>query len=147
LHSNGVVDVHSDVQAFEESVRLKHWVNGNSVKKYDHGSVLRVETTINEAKEFRSYRSKVGDPEGGKGWRVLRRSVADTHRRSEVSQKSNERYLESLSSVAATTTVGELASSWCERAAEPGGSGRKLRALNSLAEDDAALLAAVADPQ
>jgi len=67
LHSNGVVDVHSDVQAFEESVRLKHWVNGNSVKKYDHGSVLRVETTINEAKEFRSYRSKVGDPEGGKG--------------------------------------------------------------------------------
>lgn len=78
---------------------------------------------------------------------MLRRSVADTHRRSEVSQKSNERYFESLSSVAATTTVGELASSWCERAAEPGGSGRKLRALNPLAEDDAALLAAVADPQ
>lgn len=141
------VEVHSDVQAVEESVRLKHWVNGNSVKMYDHGNVLRVETTVNEAKEFRSYRSKVGDPDGVKSWRVMRRSVADTYRRMEVSQASNDRYLEALSSVAATTTLAALTTRWCEPVEEPGGSGRKVRALNPLSEDDAALLKAVSDPK
>jgi hypothetical protein len=144
------VDVHSDVQAVEESVRLKHWVNGNSLKMYDHGNVLRVETTINRPKEFRSYRAAVGDPEGAKSWRVLRRGVADTHRRAEVSQAANERYLESLAAVAATTTVAEVAQRWTQRVAEPGAGGqkgRKLRALNPLAAEDAALLTAVTDPK
>jgi hypothetical protein len=143
------VDVHSDVQAVEESVRLKHWVNGNSVKMYDHGPVLRVETTINRPKEFRSYRAAVGDPEGPKSWRVMQRGVADTHRRAEVSQASNERYLEGLAAVAAKTTVAEVAQRWTERVAEPGkgGTRRKLRALNPLSAADAALLTAVSDPK
>jgi hypothetical protein len=141
------IEVHSDVQAVEESVRLKHWVNGNSVKMYDHGNVLRVETTVNEAKEFKSYRSKVGDPGGVKSWRVLRQSVADTYRRAEVSQAANDRYLEALSGVAATTTVAALTARWCERATDPGGSGRKVRGLNPLSEEDAALLKAVSDPK
>jgi len=138
------------VQSVEESVRLKHWVNGNSVKRYDHGNVLRVETTINRPKEFRSYRAAVGDPEGPKSWRVMRRGVADTHRRAEVSQASNERYLESLAAVAATTTVAEVAKRWTERVAEPGqggADGRKLRGLNPFAAEDAALLTAVSDPK
>lgn len=144
------VDVHSDVQAVEESVRLKHWVNGNSLKMYDHGTVLRVETTINRPKEFRSYRAAVGDPGGAKSWRVLQRGVADTHRRVEVSQAANERYLDSLAAVAATTTVAEAVQGWTERAPEPGAGGqqgRKRRALNPLAAEDAALLTAVADPK
>lgn len=140
-------DVHSDVRAVEESVRLKHWVNGNSVKMYDHGNVLRVETTVNEVKEFRSYRAAVGDPEGKPAWRVLRRSVADTYRRSEVSQACNERYLESLAGVAATATVAELVGPWCQPATEPGAGGRRVRALNPLAAEDAALLRAVSDPK
>jgi hypothetical protein len=141
------VEVHSDVQAVEESVRLKHGVNGNSVKMYDHGNVLRVETTINNSKEFRSYRAKVGEPAGAKSWRVLRQSVADTYRRAEVSQAANDRYLEALSGVAATTTVAALTARWCERATEPGGGGRKVRGLNPLSEEDAALLKAVSDPK
>ena len=141
------LDVHSDVQAFEESMRLKHWVNGNSIKMYDHGNILRVETTVNAVKEFRSYRAAVGDPEGKKEWRVLRRSVADTYRRAEVSQACNERYLESLASVAASATVSELVSPWCQPTKEPGDSGRKVRALNPLSAEDAALLTAVSDPK
>jgi hypothetical protein len=140
-------DVHSDVQAVEESVRLKHWVNGNSLKMYDHGNVLRVETTINQPKEFQSYRAKVGEPEGPKAWRVLQRSVADVHRRAAVSQAANGRYLEAMSSVAETTTVAKLVTPWCQRVAEPSGRGRRRRALNPLATDDAALLRAVSDPK
>jgi hypothetical protein len=141
------LDVHSDVQTFEESVRLKHWVNGNSVKMYDHGNVLRVETTVNVAKEFRSYRAPVGEPQGEKQWRVLGRGVAETHRRAEVSQACNERYLESLAGVAAQATVSELVSPWCQPAKEPGHGGRPVRALNPLAAEDAALLTAVSDPK
>jgi hypothetical protein len=147
VSSESRIEVHSDVQLVEESVRLKHWVNGNSLKMYDHGNVLRVETTVNEAKEFRSYRAKVGDPGGVKSWRVMRQSVADTYRRAEVSQASNDRYLEALSSVAAATTVATLTARWCERVEEPGGSGRKVRGLNPLSEEDAALLKAVSDPK
>jgi hypothetical protein len=150
LATGTTVDVHSDVQAVEESVRLKHWVNGNSLKMYDHGNVLRVETTINRPKEFRSYRAAVGDREGPKGWRVMRRGVADTHRRAEVSQASNDRYLESLAAVVATATVAEMTKPWTERVLDPGTggkNGRKMRALNPLAAEDAMLLTAVSDPK
>jgi hypothetical protein len=147
LPSDAVFEVHTDLEQFEESWRLKHWVNSNSLKMYDHGNVLRVETTINDPKGFRVFRSKVGEPEGPKEWRVLRRNVADTHRRAQVSQAANGRYLEGLSSVAQTTTVEQLVRPWCKRVAEPGGSGRMMRALNPLAADDAALLAAVSDPK
>jgi hypothetical protein len=150
VDSGTTVEVHSDVEAVEESVRLKHWVNGNSIKMYDHGKVLRVETTINRAREFKSYRSAVGDPEGPKSWRVLQRGVADTYRRTEVSQSANERYLASLATVAATTTLAEATASWTERVTElgeGGKKGRKVRGLNPLSSADAALLAAVADPR
>jgi len=147
LPSGSPADIHADVEAFEESVRLKHYVNGNSLKMYDHANILRVETTLNNPKEFRSYRAKVGDPEGPKDWRVLQRGVADTHRRAEVSQNANERYLEALSSVAATPTLEELLTPWCQRVVEPGEGGRKVRALNPFAADDLALLTAVSDPK
>lgn len=110
LNGKTGADVRSDVKAFEESVRLKHWANGNSLKAYDHCNNFRPETTINNPKEFRSYRAAVGDPEGPKSWRPLQRSVADMHRRAEASQKANERYLESLASVAADKTLEELVS-------------------------------------
>jgi hypothetical protein len=147
LSINSTLDVHSDVEDFEESVRLKHWVNGNSAKAYDHSNIFRVETTINNPKEFRSYRAKMGEPDGAKSWRIMQRGVADTYRRAEVSQACNNRYLEALASVAATTTVAELISPWCERVLEPGDNGRKMRALNPLSSDDAALLTAVSDPR
>ena len=76
---------------------------------------------------------------------MLRRSVADTYRRTEVSQACNERYLESLSGVAATATVSELVSPWCAATTEPGASRRRVRALNPLAAEDVALLTAVSD--
>jgi hypothetical protein len=138
-------DIHSDVEAFEESARLKYRVNGNSLKLYDHGNILRAETTINNPREFQSYRAKVGEPEGPKDWRVLERGVAGMYRRAEVSQAANERLFEALASVAATTTLEKLVTPWCQRVPELGGSGRMLRALNPFSADDLKLLTAVSD--
>jgi hypothetical protein len=38
----------SSVKCREEGVRIKHWLNQNSLKLHDKGSVLRAEYTIND---------------------------------------------------------------------------------------------------
>lgn len=147
LAGNGP-DVHTNLERFFEGTRLKHWVNHNSLKLYDHLNVLRPETTINDPSGFQVYRAAENDPDGPLGWRPLRRGVADLHRRAQVSQAANERYLEALAGVAETKTVKELAQPLCRRVAEPGQTAaRKVRALNPLAADDAALLRAISDPK
>ena len=156
-----------------EGIRLKHWLNGNSIKLYDKGSVLRPETTLREPGQFKVYRPAEGDPEGAKDWRPLRLGIADLHRRGEVCQAANERYLEALAAVHDTTPVRQLTEPLCrptlapaknpaaalekDRAAAgppatpvpeaaPAASAarpRRVRALNPLAAAEAALLQAV----
>ena len=142
--------VKSNVAEFFEGARVKHWVDHNSLKLYDHLNVLRPEVTINDPRGFRVFRQAENDPEGPMGWRVLRRGVADLHRRAEVSQAANERYLEALASVAETKTVKELVEPLCRRVTEPAKPGKKPRkvcALNPLSAEDSALLRAVSDPK
>ena len=109
----------SNVKECFEGARVKHWVDHNSLKLYDHLNVLRPETTINDPSGFRVFRQAENDPESPMGWRVLRRGVADLHRRAEVSQAANERYLEALAGVAETQTVKELVEPLCRRVSEP----------------------------
>jgi hypothetical protein len=83
-----------------EGVRVKHWVGENSIKMYDKaGSVLRVETTINNPKRFRVRRHI----ETAAGTVVkclpMRKGIADLRRRVEVSRAANGRYLEALAVV------------------------------------------------
>jgi hypothetical protein len=142
--------VKSNVTEFFEGARVKHWVDHNSLKLYDHLNVLRPEKTINDPCGFRVFRQADNDPEGPMSWRVLRRGVADLHRRAEVSQAANERYLEALASVAETKTVKELVAPLCGRVTEPakpGNKPRKVRALNPLSAEDSTLLRAISDPK
>jgi hypothetical protein len=130
-------EVVSDLKWREEGVRIKHRVNGNSVKMYDKaftevGSVLRAETTIHQGEEFRVYRRKEGDPQGKKSWRPLRRGVADLHRRAELSRRSAERYLDALAGVEEQTTLEELIEQLGQRQEWQG---RKVRALHAVGED------------
>jgi hypothetical protein len=102
-----------------EGIRLKHWLNGNSIKIYDKGSVLRPETTLREPGQFKVYRPAEGDPEGAKDWRPLRLGIADLHRRGEVCQAANERYLEALAAVHDTTPVRQLTEPLCRPTIAP----------------------------
>jgi ribosomal protein L36 len=133
-------DVQSNRRGWEDGVRVKHWVNKNSLKAYDKDSILRVEATVNEPKDFRSYRSAEKKPGGPKRWRILRRSVADFYRRAEVSRAATERYLTALSAVHGKTSLGEQAAQVCRAVRR---NGRRYRALNPLAEGDAQLMAIV----
>jgi len=134
-------DVVSDLKTRPEGVRIKHRLGGNAIKMYDkQGSVLRVETTINEAAGFKSFRTPEGKPEAPKTWHRMRKGIADLHRRTEVSQAANDRYLQALASVEDTTSLGELASRLCQPVRR---NGRRTRPLNPYAPVDAELLDAI----
>jgi hypothetical protein len=137
-------DVMSNLKERQEGMRIKHSVNGNSVKLYDKaftvaGSVLRAETTIQNGSDFRVYRPKEGDPDGPLSWRILRRGIADTHRRAEISKKATERYLDAFAAVDDDTTLDELIARLQKHTVWRG---YRLRALRPFA-DDRSLLAAV----
>src|SRR5205085_11498832 len=113
----------------------------NSIKMYDkQASVLRVETTINDAAGFLAFRTPEGKPEAPKTWHRMRRGIADLHRRAQVSEAANDRYLDALASVADTTSLGELAARLCQPVRR---NGRRVRALNPYAPADAKLLEAI----
>src|SRR5205823_3435751 len=102
-------EVTTDLKGRAEGMRLKHRLGRNWVKMYDkQGSVLRIETVINDAHDLKVYRPKEGDEQGQKAWRRMRKGVADLFRRAEVSQKANERYADSLAQVAQTKPLREV---------------------------------------
>lgn len=142
-------EVLSDLGHRVDGVRIKHRAGDNSIKMYDKagGRVLRVETTINDPSDFKVYRAKENDPHGDKDWRVLRSGVADIHRRAQVSQAANERYLGGLAAVDHLAPLHELLEPLGRRVTEPGKGGRKLRGLAPLVGQDAALLEVVGRPE
>jgi hypothetical protein len=134
-------EVMTDLRSRPEGVRIKHRLRRNWIKMYDkQGSVLRIETVINDARDLKVYRPKEGDEGGQKEWRYLRKGVADLFRRAEVSQKANERYADSLAQVRASKPLREVAEPLCQAVVWHG---RRSRGLNPLAGPDAALLEAV----
>lgn len=100
-------EVKTDLKRRFEGVRIKHWVEENSIKMYDkQGSVLRIETTINNPKRFR-VRRRV-DNKGPMKWLQLRKGIADIRRRVEISRAANERYLQALAVVGEPTPSHKL---------------------------------------
>jgi hypothetical protein len=137
-------EVVSDFKRRAEGVRVKHSVNGNSVKLYDKaytpkGSVLRAETTVHNGDDFRVYRRKEGDRKGPRAWRRLRRGISDLHRRAQISRKAAARYLDAFAAVDDSTTLDQLL---CRLEQPRQWRGRRVRALRPLA-DDRTLLSAI----
>jgi hypothetical protein len=140
-HGNLRAEVVSDMKRRPEGVRIKHRLGQNSIKMYDkQGSVLRVETTINDVEGFRTFRAPEGKPDADKSWRRMRKGIADLHRRAETSQAANHRYLRALASVEDATPLGQLTSRLCRPVKRDG---HRFRALNPHAPDDALLFEAI----
>jgi hypothetical protein len=134
-------EIVSDFKDRPEGVRLKHRVGDNSVKLYDkQGSILRVETTMNNPAGFKVYRRREGDPDGPQAWRPLRRGIADLHRRAQVSQACNERYLDALAALDTSVPLKKLLGRLCRPTLW---NGRRFRALRPWAEPDMKLLQTV----
>jgi hypothetical protein len=140
-HGNFAGEVVSDLKRRVEGMRIKHRLNANWIKMYDkQGSVLRVETVINNPRDMKVFRTKEGDDDGEQSWQRLRKGVADIHRRAEISQKANERYVEALATVDDSRSLAEMADAVCRPVTWQG---KRSRALNPLASEDGHLLEAV----
>lgn len=123
-----------------EGVRLKHMINGNSLKMYDkEGQVLRVETTIVNPRQFRVYRPSELDAQGRNKWLRMRSGVADLWRRAEVSRAANQRYLAALASTTDKQPLHQVVGAVCRARTIDG---QRYRALNPWAAD-APLLEAI----
>lgn len=141
-HGNFTGELVTSFKHRPEGVRVKHWIHGNSVKMYDKaGSVLRVETTIADTTDFKVLRPPHDDPDGELAWRPLRKGVADLHRRAQVSQRSNDSYLDALAAVDDDTPCSTI----FDAVSRPVLDGaRRVRALRLTEREDLALLAAIA---
>lgn len=93
-------EVTSAVKHRSEGTCIKHRVEENSIKMYDkQGSVLRIETTINNPRRFRVWREQTRHSRLPGRWLPMRRGIADIPRRVAVSLAANMRYLEALAVV------------------------------------------------
>ena len=134
-------EVVSDMKRRPEGVRIKHRLGENSIKMYDkQGSVLRVETTINDAAGSRhSVRPKASPRPSRVGTACARGSpICIGARRSR--RPPTTATCSAQASVENTTPLGELAARLCRPVKR---NGRRVRALNPHAPGDATLIEAI----
>jgi hypothetical protein len=132
-------EVRTHVGQRVEGVRIKHQMKSNKLKMYDKaGSVLRIETTINDPSEFRVWR-KIG--KAPMAWHPLPKGVAWLWRYAEVSRSANGRYLEALAVVDDDSAARKLLDRATRPATRPGL--RRRRALQPLSPQDQQLFVAV----
>jgi hypothetical protein len=137
VHGNFTGEVVNDLKTRADGTRIKHRVNANSIKMYDKsGSVLRVETTINDPTPFQVYRASETDPDGQKSLRKMRKGVVELPARAKASQAANRRYLESLAAVDSTTPLGQILEPLSKPVVT---NGHRSRGLSPLVGEDARL--------
>ena len=138
-------DTRGDRRRRYEGVRVKHWHDKNSIKVYNKaGNVLRVETTINNTRSFKVFRPDLATLEDPDKWTNMRKGVSDMHRRSQISQKANERYYDALSSCQSQITLKECIESVCRKAQLKN---QSVRALNPWKAEDYSLIEFLAQGQ
>jgi hypothetical protein len=114
--------------------RVKHRMKFNWIKMYDKGTVLRVETVINNPEEFRVRRRVRRQGQNVMAWVPLRKSVTLLFRYREISAQSNVRYLDALSQVQdPTPAVQDLDALTTNASAKDG---RTVRAFNPLSRNE-----------
>ena len=131
-------EVISDYRRRYEGVRVKHWKGGNSVKMYNKsGSILRIETTINNTRDFKVYRRPNDDESRKPSWQKMRKGVSDLHRRCLESDKCNERYGDSLAAAQVEEKLKEVVAPACNKVKKKG---KAYRGLNPWQKEDYQLL-------
>jgi hypothetical protein len=94
-HASFQGELVSDLKRRPEGWRIKHRIKGNSIKMYDKWSVLRIETTINNPREFKILKAI----EGKWRWVPMGKGVANMWGYYQVGIAANKRYLTALAKV------------------------------------------------
>lgn len=80
--------------------RVKFKLEANSIKMYDKGNSLRIETTINNPSAFKVY-GDVHHRDGTitKQWKPMGKSISNLYRYAEIAKSSNKRYIDALENI------------------------------------------------
>lgn len=121
--------------------RIKHRVKNNWIKMYDKmGRILRIETVINQPREFHVRRWRTRNGKRAVGWVPMNKGVANLFRYREIALAANNRYLEALSVVDPAPQLGKA----FDDLSQPRRLKKKrVRGLNPLSKQDLALFQAV----
>jgi len=101
LHGNFQGEVLTDSKKDRApGARIKHRMKDNWLKMYDKfGHILRVETVINNPREFRVRRQRMRNGTPQMLWCPMNKGVANFYQFERVARAANERYLEALAVV------------------------------------------------
>ena len=137
-------EVLSRVQQWQDGVRIRHWVDHNSVKLYNEQNVLRVEMTMNQPDVYKVYRHAQGEPDDAPKQRLpLRKGVADIAVRAQVADEVTHRFMAQMATLKDTTPVRDLLQEIVQPFTHEG---RRVRAMD-ITGKDRAFLQAIADPK
>ena len=87
----------SDYKNRPVGCRVKFKLKSNSIKMYDKCSVLRIETTINNPREFK-IKGIVHHRDGTetKQWKPMGKSISNLYRYAEIAKTCNKRFLDAM---------------------------------------------------
>lgn len=142
LHGNFQGEVLTDLKKKRyPGARVKHRVKENWLKMYDKfGLILRVETVINQPREFRVRRECERNGELQMLWCPMNKGVANLPSYQQVARRANEAYLNALS------VVGDPAPSYqqvSQLAESKLSGGRRYAGFNPARRDDVRFFQAV----
>lgn len=132
------------VNLWHDGMRIRHWVDQNSVKLYNEQNVLRFEMTMNNPGKYKVHRHKEGqDKTDPKNFLPMRKGIADIHLRSKVSSDRINSFTEQIATVSGKTPLANLLENISSHTTQ---NGKKYRGLD-VAGKDRDLLKAISDPK
>ena len=121
--------------------RIKHRVKNNWLKMYDKfGQVLRIETVINQPREFKVRRCRLRQGKRQMLWCPMHKGVANFYQSHAVARAANQRYLEALAVVDGPCATAQQLDRVCRPAKFPQ---RRRRGLKLLHPEEQRLFRAV----
>ena len=136
-------EIMSRTNSWYDGARVRHWNFTNSVKLYNEHNVLRFEMTMNDPTRFRIHRhAENQDKSEPKRFLAMRKGIADTAARAEISKNIIDRFTEHMATVKEKTSLGELLDTVGSPLAH---NGKQIRALDVFGKD-MELLRAISDP-
>ena len=142
-HHSANPEILSRAKTWYDGLRVRHWYDANSVKFYNEHNVLRFEMTMNDPTRFKIHRhAQNQDKSEPKRFMPMRKGIADTFPRAEVSKNIINRFTEHMATVEEKTSLGDLIAPVSQPIKH---NGKRVRAMDVFGKD-LELLRAIADP-
>ncbi len=123
--------------------RVKFKLKSNSVKMYDKCSVLRIETTINDPREFKVFGTvRHHDGTVSKQWKPMGKSISNLYRYAEVSKACNQRFVDAMVDIVPVKSVQQEIASVCSGKTVKG---KRVPGFNVWSPDVLRIMEAVSD--